>query len=85
VHEREALNMTAVRLPATIITESEENWTCDCGNNPFTGLGFLPLITGNEPVIYVQCLECGLVMDQTTFDAVTQTVAVVDRIPIAET
>ena len=83
------INATATDLPKTIIAEYEDVWECTCGNRPDLD-GFYPCDpTGHEvepdpdsdwDVKLLYCVDCSLVMDQSTYDSTTQTVAVVGRI-----
>ncbi|MDQ2882163.1 MAG: hypothetical protein M3Y48_13325 [Actinomycetota bacterium] len=84
---------TVAGFPKTITAACGGNWwKCACGNEPWFE-GFWPCSpagriidpeTESDWSDWDQklnfCCQCGLVMDQTTYDPTTQTVAVIGRI-----
>jgi uncharacterized Zn finger protein len=88
------IDTTAPDLP-TITATCEDAWDCACGNREYlsgfyhcspTGRTLDPDLESDmdewDGKLYY-CPDCGLVMDQTTYDSTTQTIAVVGRIQIS--
>ena len=79
--------MTDARLPVTIHAWGQDTPECACGNHA-SAAGFLTCTTDGRPVdpgpsewdgIHLVCKDCGLIIDQTTYDAGASTMDVVGR------